>query len=89
MPIGDTVDVVSHAKGCIEIDGLSGERYRARDGIFKMSPGDAKATVQYGGSYRSLQGPTSRRIGYRCTACGFGSWFVNCNRCNADCVREG
>lgn len=84
----DTVQVVSPAKGCIEIDGLSGRRYRAKDGIFDMTPGDAAATVKFGGSLRSLQGPTRSSIGFRCESCGFGCWFTTCSRCGGTAVRE-
>lgn len=80
--------VVSPQKNVIEIDGVTGQRYRAKDGIYDMHPRDARAAVKYGGSWPSLAGPTRRGIGYRCTECGFGSFFAKCSRCGGTAVRE-
>ncbi len=80
--------VVSPQKSVIEIDGVTGRRYRARDGIYDMSPADARAAVRYGGFWPSLSGATRRGIGYRCTECGFGSYFATCSRCGGVAIRE-
>jgi hypothetical protein len=80
--------VVSPQKNVIEVDGLSGRRYRAKDGIYDMSPSDAKATVKYGGFWPSLSGVTASYIGYRCIQCGFGAFFDKCSRCGQRCARE-
>lgn len=80
--------VVSPDKSIVEIDGPSGQRYRAADGIYEMNARDARAAVKYGGSWPSLSGVTRRGIGYRCTECGFGSFFAKCSRCGGLAVRE-
>ncbi len=85
------------AEGCREIDAPSGRRYYAQGGrkgyqqggSFDMTPGDAKAAVAMGGAIASLSGPTRSSVGFRCTACGFGSFVKTCSRCGSECVREG
>jgi hypothetical protein len=79
--------VAAPAKGCLEVDGLSGRRYRAADGMYEMSARDGKALVQAGGFLPSLAGHTKKSIGYRCT-CGFGSFFRTCSRCGTACTKE-
>lgn len=81
--------VVAPAKACQQVDGLSGRRYKARDGIYEMTARDGKALVAAGGFLPSLAGATSRATGFRCVACGFGSFFRRCSRCGGDCNREG
>lgn len=80
--------VVAPAKAVAEVDGLSGRRYKARDGIYDMAPRDARALVQAGGFVPSLAGITSPAAGYRCE-CGFGSYFTICSRCGGTTKREG
>lgn len=80
--------VVAPAKAVHEVDGLSGRRYKARDGIYEMSARDGKALVQAGGFLPSLAGATSKTTGFRCQACGFGSFFRCCSRCGGACERE-
>lgn len=80
--------VVAPAKACVEVDGLSGRRYRARGGIYEMSQRDGQALVAAGGFQPSLSGATSRAAGYRCPACGFGTYFKTCSRCSGPCERE-
>jgi hypothetical protein len=82
------VRVVSPQKNVVEIDGVTGRRYRATDGIYDMHPRDAKAAVKYGASWPSLSGATRRGIGYRCVDCGFGSFFARCSRCGGVAVKE-
>ncbi|MEV0968509.1 hypothetical protein [Microtetraspora glauca] len=79
--------VVAPAKAVTEVDGLSGRRYRAPDGIYEMSDRDGRALLAAGGFLPSLSGPTSRTTGYRCT-CGFGSYFTTCGRCGGTCTKE-
>jgi hypothetical protein len=84
------------AAGCREVDAPSGRRYYARGGVrgyqqggsFEMTPGDAKAAVAMGGAIASLVGAPSRTDGYRCGACGHGSYFARCGRCGGHCERE-
>jgi hypothetical protein len=75
-------------KGAIEIDGPSGRRYDFRKGIQDVSKSDAKAILDWGGFLPSMTGPTRKGIGYRCTKCGFGSFFKTCSRCGSDATRE-
>lgn len=81
------------AEGCREFDAPSGRRYFARQygqgGSFDLPAGDAKALVALGGAVASLAGSTRRAIGWRCPACGFGSFLKSCGRCGTECVREG
>lgn len=80
--------VAAPDRGCVEVDGLSGRRYRARDGIYNMTVRDGRALIVAGGFAPSVAGHTRSAIGYRCTACGFGSFFRTCSRCGATCVKE-
>lgn len=70
--------VVAPAKACLEVDALSGRRYKAKDGIYDMAPSDAKDLVQLGGFLPSLGTP--RTGGYRC-GCGFRPVVRRCSRC--------
>src|SRR5882724_3749325 len=82
------VRVVAPTQGCVEVDGVTGRRYRARGGFYDMSPADGRALVAYGGFEPSLAGTTGSRVGYRCAGCGFGSYFRTCSRCGGVCVKE-
>jgi hypothetical protein len=82
------VKVVAPDRACLEVDGLSGRRYRARDGVYEMSDRDGRALVAAGGFLPSLSGATSRAAGYRCPVDGFGSFFTTCSRCGGRCERE-
>lgn len=87
------------ADGCQQVDSpLTGRRYYAkgarafegsvRGGVFDMSPADAAMAVKMGGAIASEAGTTRRGIGWRCPACGFGSFLKRCGRCGAECERE-
>jgi hypothetical protein len=85
------------AKGCREIDSpYTGTRYYARGGakgyegggLFDMAPADAALAVKMGGAIASLNGTAPKGTGFRCPACGFGSWLKTCGRCGAECERE-
>ena len=80
--------VVAPAKAAVQVDGVSGRRYTARDGIYDMSPRDGRALVAAGGFLPSLSGTTSSTTGYRCSSCGFGSFFTSCSRCGGTCTKE-
>lgn len=69
-----------------EVDGVTGRRYRSRDGVYDMHPVDAAALVKAGGFAPNLGGRTSG--GYRCSACDFGSFFTTCSRCGGTCKKE-
>ena len=83
------------AEGCREIDS-GGTRYYARGGAkgyvqggaFDMSDADAKLAVKMGGALASMAGATRRALGWRCPACGFGSFVKACSRCGTECERE-
>lgn len=80
--------VVAPTKSYKQVEGLTGRRYSARDGVFDMHPRDARALIAEGGFQPSLAGAAARTAGYRCT-CGFGSYFRRCSRCGGTCEREG
>jgi hypothetical protein len=69
-----------------EVDGITGRRYKSRDGVYDMHPRDATALVKVGGFMPNLGGRA--RGGYRCTDCTFGSFFITCSRCGGTCERE-
>jgi hypothetical protein len=85
------------AEGCREID-FAGRRHYAGDGsrrsyerggLFRdLSAAAARQLVKIGGAVASEAGTTARGIGYRCPACGFGSFVRRCSRCGAECERE-
>lgn len=84
----DTVRVGAPDGRVREVDGVSGRRYRSRDGMYEMAPADAKALLSVGGFTPGLGGPTPRATGYRCHDCGFGSYFISCSRCGGACSKE-
>lgn len=84
----ETVRVLSPDRTCVQVDGLSGRRYTARDGVLHMTPRDAAALVKAGGINPGLSGVTSARLGYRCPKCAHGSFFKRCGKCGADCEKE-
>lgn len=70
---------------------INGRRYTARGGFFEMPEGDAKIHLKaggYGSSWNAAGVTGARRVGYRCPDCDFGSFFVRCSRCGAECCRE-
>ena len=79
------------AEGCREVD-HAGRRYYARNyrqgGSFDMPDAAAKQAVRIGGAIASLAGTTRRAAGWRCPACGFGSFVRRCSRCGTECERE-
>lgn len=81
--------VVAPARAVAEVDGVTGRRYKARDGVYDMAPRDARALIKVGGFLPSLSGTTSRAAGYRCGGCGFGSFFTTCSRCGGNAHKEG
>lgn len=80
--------VLSPDRTCVQVDGLSGRRYTARDGVLEMSVRDGRALVAAGGILPSLSGASRTGLGYRCPACGHGSFFKRCGKCGADCAKE-
>lgn len=83
------------AEGCREMDvagrrhyALGGERGYAQGGLFEMGDRAARLAVKAGGAVASMAGPTRRALGWRCPACGFGSFLRRCGRCGAECERE-
>lgn len=68
---------------------VGGVTYNQHRGYFNMAPEHAKVHLQVGNlPTPSAALPVGRRGGYRCTECGFGSFFVTCSRCNGPCERE-
>lgn len=60
------------------VTGMSGREYRSQDGMYRMSPADARALVQAGGFRPSLASPA--RGGFECP-CGFRPVVRLCSRC--------
>lgn len=71
-----------------EVDGLTGRRYKSRDGAYEMHPADAAKLVAIGGFVPSMAGHAARTVGYRCGKCRFGSYFRRCGRCGGECTKE-
>lgn len=69
---------------------INGREYRAVDGYFTMSDADAKVhRASANLPVPSAACPVGRSGGYRCPGCGFGSFFIICSHCGAQCTREG
>lgn len=69
---------------------INGREYHARGGYFDFGDNarDAKAHMQSGNlPAPALSGATSRKLGFRCPACGHGSFFATC-KCGGACERE-
>jgi hypothetical protein len=70
---------------------IDGREYRARAGWFEMPEHHARAHLQsagYGQSWQTAGVTARRRVGFRCGACGRGSFFKRCGKCGAECIRE-
>lgn len=82
--------VASPDRKAIEIDGVTGRRYRSKDGMYDMHPVDAAHIKDIGGFVPGMNGVSRTHVGYRCTnpKCGFGSYFMKCSRCGGDAVKE-
>lgn len=63
------------------VTGMSGRDYRSQDGMYRMTPADARALVAAGGFRPSTAGRI-RASGFPCP-CGFQSLFRMCSRCGA------
>jgi hypothetical protein len=79
--LSELVSVAAPDGAVRAVTGMSGRTYRSRDGMYQMSPRDAKALVQAGGFRPSLASPA--RGGYACP-CGFHPVFRHCSRCGHD-----
>lgn len=53
-----------------------------------QDPMHVKALRSEGAFPASLSGHAGRPVGYRCAACGWGSYFITCSRCGGECSRE-
>ena len=64
---------------------IGNKTYRPdKGGLYNVeNASHARAMKAEGYFEASLMGPTtnSENVGYTCTACGFGSWFIKCGRC--------
>ena len=63
---------------------IGNKTYRPdKGGLYNVeNPAHAKAMKSEGYFEASLMGPTTNGgLGYTCTECGFGSWFMKCGRC--------
>lgn len=83
------VKVSAEDRKQVEAD-VNGNRYRQQGGYFHMRPADARIHLEVGNlPTPPAVLPIGRRAGFRCTTCGFGSFFTTCSRCCGSCVREG
>lgn len=83
------------AEGMRELDSpRTGRRYYAghaagdqrgytQGGSFDVDPADVSLVVAMGGAVASLTAGTKAALGWRCLACGFGSFFRVCGRCGS------
>jgi hypothetical protein len=78
--MSDLVSVAAPDGAVHAVTGMSGREYRSRDGMYRMTPADARALVAAGG-FRPTLG-TPRAGGHPCP-CGFQSLFRLCSRCGA------
>lgn len=60
------------------VTGMTGREYRSTDGLYRMTPADARALRADGGFTPSLA--IARAAGFPCS-CGFASLFRRCSRC--------
>lgn len=65
-----------------------------KQGVFEVNnPKLANQLKKEGFFEASLMGPTTNgaNVGYTCSQCGFGSWFVKCSRCGHETLvhRDG
>lgn len=70
---------------------INGVTYSQNRGYFEMPDHHARAHLNSANLPTPAAAlPVGRSGGYRCTsqACGFGSFFTTCGRCQAPCVRE-
>lgn len=68
---------------------IDGREYRAHNGFFDMPSADASVHLRSGdyGSSWNAAGVAKSGAGYRCTDCGFGSFFIRCSRCGGSCQK--
>lgn len=78
--MSELVTVASPGRDVVEVDGRSGRRYRANDGMYRMSRRDAADLVSIGG-FKPGIGGVIRAAGHPCPVCGFRSVFKECSRC--------
>lgn len=74
-----------------EVRDLSGatRTYNAHSGgIVTVSDKDARSLLAEGYTEPSAAGTYARRVGRRCTGCGFASFFTTCSRCGGSCEKE-
>lgn len=85
----DLVKVAAEDRRQVQTD-IGGRRYTQSGGYFHMRPEHARAHMASANLPTPPAAlPVGRARGYRCTACGFGSFFVKCSRCGGACEREG
>jgi len=77
--------VAAPAIQCLEVDGVTGARYKATRGFYEMSDRDGAALVKAGGFIPSLGSP---RTGGYCCPCGFRPLFRTCSRCHRILTQE-
>lgn len=85
----DLVKVRAEDRRQVQTD-IGGVRYTQRNGYFRMRPEHVKHHLAAANlPAPSAVLPVGRSGGFRCTKCGFGSFFTTCSRCQGACEREG
>lgn len=79
--------LASFDRQCREIE-HGGRLLKAKDGIFDVPDSAVRALKATGLHELNMLGHGLKAKGYRCTKCGFGSFFKRCSRCQGEAVRE-
>lgn len=74
---------------CVSVDvpTIAGNRRYNGQSIEVTSPSHARVLRRLGYTTADVAGGPSRADGYRCTDCGFSSFFKVCGRCGGSCQR--
>ena len=70
---------------CVSVD-VGNHRYNGKS-IEVTNPADARYLKAVGYTTADVAGGPSRAEGYRCSECGFSSFFKTCGRCGGACQR--
>lgn len=68
---------------------IDGREYRARNGFFEMPSSDASIHLRSGdyGSSWNAAGVVNPSVGFHCTTCNRGTFFIRCGKCGGTCEK--